>query len=192
MTSALEAKAYASGVLKPEYHERLVANLENFAQDAGIQPHWIWTALPKQFSAAEIDYVRRFRQHSLDGKVSGLCYVGKAQAFAIEQHMAALAGCFVRNFIRARVMTLGNVIEDAAATRLPDYSAILIPNFFLKSADVGTVAKWQLQTIHDVLLERQFGARQTILYVSDMNLLAKEYGSAFQRLIEEHYLQVAV
>lgn len=183
---------YASKVLQKEHHARLVANIDNFAEDAGIQKHWIWTALPKEFSAAEIDYIKRFRQISLDGKTAGICYTGKAQAFAIEQHMAAFTGCLVRNFIRARVMTLGNVIEAAAAHDLPDYACLMIPNFFLKSTDVGTVAKWQLQTLHDVLLERQFGGRQTILYASDLTMLAKEYGLAFLDLIESHYRVVEV
>lgn len=183
---------YAGNVLDPKHHERLVANLDGFALDAGIQPHWIYTPLPSDFSPAEIDYIRRFRQHGTDGKVSGICYVGKAQAYSIEQHMAAMAGCLVRNFIRARVMTLGAVIEQSTTRELPDYSALLIPNFFLKTTDVGTIAKWQLSALYDTILSRQISGRQTIVYVADMGLLAKDYGLAFSRFVEDHYLQVHV
>jgi hypothetical protein len=35
-----------NGVLTPEKHERLVANRENYARDAGIPVELIWKALP--------------------------------------------------------------------------------------------------------------------------------------------------
>ncbi len=51
---------YAPGILKPEVHERLVANLENFALDAGIRPHWIYEPLPASVSPAEVKYLRAY------------------------------------------------------------------------------------------------------------------------------------
>jgi len=37
---------YAYGVLTKEHHERLVADLDGFASDAGIPPHWVYMRVP--------------------------------------------------------------------------------------------------------------------------------------------------
>ncbi|CAA2141450.1 hypothetical protein [Hyphomicrobium sp. ghe19] len=181
---------YATGVLQEEHHERLVADLEGFAKDAGILPQWIYTRLPKEISGAELEYLKNFRK--LGGQPAGLCYVGEAKSVQIEQRMAAITGALVRNFIRARMMTLGTFVDASAGHVAADLSCVLIPNFFLTSIDAGMIAKWQLSAIYDTLVERQMHGKQTILYVKDLDLLGKEYGLGFQRLIEDFYLRVKV
>ena len=51
------ANPYATGVLSEEHHHRLVADLANFAKDAGIQPRWIWTALADTCGPEAVEYV---------------------------------------------------------------------------------------------------------------------------------------
>lgn len=182
---------YASGVLKKEHHERLVADIENFAQDAGIQPHWIWSHLPGDVPESARDYLRQFRKHSMNG-TSGLVLHGKNADGVVEAHMSAMAGALVRNFIRARVMTLGTVLDMLPKQEMPDLTCLLIPNFFLSVAEGGTIAPWQINTLFDYLTYRHVSGLQTVVYASDIGLLGKEYGLAFKRHIEVHYKQAKI
>ena len=47
---------YASGVLHPEVHDRLVKDLDHFARDAHIAPKWICTpaAIDQQTSRVSL------------------------------------------------------------------------------------------------------------------------------------------
>lgn len=177
---------YASGVLVPEHHERLVADLDNFARDAGIQPHWIHSPLPPTVSEEVRDYLRNFKRHQAQGTTAGLCFTRKSHVTP-DEGLAAIAGCLVRNFVRARVMTLGQVLEASATASLPDLSCLLIPNFFYPATEAGTIATWQVSAILDLLTSRLVQGQQTIIYAHDLNLLDKEYGRALGGLIRQNY-----
>lgn len=185
------ADPYAFGVLKPEHHERLVADLDNYAMDAGIQPRWIYSHLPDTVSQDEIEYLKGFRRHKANG-IAGMALVGKNEHGRVETHMAAFAGFLVRNFIRARVMTLGTVLDMLPKQEMPELSCLLVPNFFLASSEGGTIAPWQVNLLFDYLTYRQVAGLQTIVYVSDIGLLGKEYGLAFRRLIDGSYARANV
>ena len=179
---------YAFKVLQKDHHAQLVADLSGYAQDAGIQPVWICKALPDTISDQERDYLRGFRRHA-ENSVSGLILHGKNTDGKVETHMSAMTGALVRNFIRARVMTLGTLIDHLAKGDVPDIAALMIPNFFLSASEGGTVAPWQVNALFDYLTYRHVSGMQTVLYASDMALLGKEYGMAFKGLIEAHYLK---
>lgn len=181
---------YALGALQPDHHDRLVADLENFARDAGIQPHWIATPLGEEVSQREVEYLKAFKRHCVEGDVAGLCYSSKAGLVSIDQRMSLLAGCLVRNFVRARVMTLGDVLDHLHAKSMPDLQCILIPNFFLSAAEGGTIASWQVSALYDFLVSRHVQGQQTIIYASDPGLMAKEYGVAFGRFVGENYKMI--
>jgi hypothetical protein len=180
---------YASGVLRKDHHDRLVADLDNFARDAGIVPHWICEPMPEMDEKLET-YLRRFRHHAGEG-VAGVVLSKKSKLpMTVDQYMSAIAGCLVRNFIRARVMTLGSVLDAHAAGSMPNISCLLIPNFFYPASEGGTIASWQVSALHDLLVARQVAGQQTIIYASDLNLLGKEYGLAFRELIDAHYTEI--
>ena len=117
---------YASGVLTREEHGRLVANLDAYARDANIQPRWVWTKMADVCGEAEMEYARAFNRHRAEGKVWGLCYTRGTPDADPDEHMASMAGALVRNFCRARVMTLGRILnllasrEEVVATALAD------------------------------------------------------------------------
>ena len=182
---------YSYGVLQPEHHERLVADLENYARDAGIQPHWIYTPLPDTIGKGEREYLKRFRQHmASQGDVAGLCYTARSGVKSVDQVFSALAGCLVRNFIRARVMTLGMVLEALASQSMPELSCLLIPNFFHPAADGGHIASWQVSALYDMLVARQLNGQQTVIYASDLHALGNEYGVPMKKLIDQHFIKV--
>ena len=183
---------YASGALQEEHHARLVANLDGFAKDAGIPPRWIAKKLADTCGPKEIDYVRKFNIHRAEGVVQGLCYVRSTPDADPSSRMAAIAGALVRNFIRARVMTLGAVLDLLAAREPVVATALLIPNFYLSKDEGGGIAKWQTQALHDLLIEREQTSLQTIIYATNLADLAKDYGTAFSRLVDNHFLKVEI
>jgi hypothetical protein len=183
---------YSFGILKPEHHARLVADLEGFARDANIQPAWIYEPLPESVGATERAYLRGFR-HSLSSRTtSGLVYTGKAPLPAIVQRMSAMAGCLTRNFIRAKMLCVGAVHDHLAQGRMPDYSCLLIPNFFMSEASGGHASPWQVGALLDLLVDRSAASLQTVLYVQDMKWMASQLGSGFRDLIETRYVHVEV
>lgn len=185
------ADPYSFGVLRPEHHDRLVADLVGFAYDAGIQPQHICTPLPDIVTEAERNYLRKFRSLRSNG-VSGMVLTGKNVNGKVEHRMAAFAGALVRNFIRARVMTLGTVLDHLPRHDMPSVSALLVPNFFSPANDAGSVASWQLSALYDHLLFRHMNGLQTILYASDLDLMAKEYGMTFRRHLDCHFVNVQI
>lgn len=178
---------YAAGVLKPDVHGRLVADLDNYARDAGIQAHWICDPLP-ELSDAEMSYLKQFRQHAASGDLAGMIY--SSPKVKADQLFSALAGALVRNFIRARVMTLGTALEHLASHTMPELDCVLIPNFYAPFNDGGHIAAWQVNAIYDFLVQRQVEGLQTILYATGKQQLAKEYGAPLNRLLTEHYISI--
>jgi len=176
---------YATKVLDPIVHARLVADIESVAQDAGIQPSWIWTPMSKNCTDDEVQWVRRFRHHTAEGS-AGLAFVGRD--LEPENRMAAIAGALTRNFINAKVMTLGQVVDYAKDSVLPGVSCLLIPNFFIEKSHGGGIASWQVSLLLDVLVDRQAKGLQTVIYVSDLSALGAEYGKALLRHVENNFV----
>lgn len=181
---------YAQGALVPDVHERLVADLDNFARDAGIQKHWIATPLGDGVSDWEREYIKAFKRHCVEGSVAGLCYTQKSALASVDQHFSLIAGCLVRNFVRARMMTLGEVLDHLHGRSMPDLPCILIPNFFMSVSEGGTIASWQVSALYDLLMSRQVQGQQTIIYASDPNLMGKEYGVAFSRFVADNFMMI--
>jgi len=189
MTS-LAIDPFSSGVLRKDVHSRLVADIDNVARDASIMRDWIWAPLQPQVGPTELAYVRKFKEHRAK-RCGGLCYVGRKPGKAIDDRMSAIAGALVRNFVRARVMTLEQLLSHVEDKGMPDFSALMVPNFFIeKSLGGGKVADWKVGQLLDTLTARRQAGLQTILYVSDLESLGTEYGVAFERLIKEHYIIV--
>ncbi len=177
---------YASGILKREVHARLVADLDNIARDAAIQPKWIWTPLEQTVSPAEVEWVKRFRYHPHEGR-AGLCLTGKSPE-GVEDRMCAIAGALVRNFIRARVYTVGQLIELLAdGEPAPTSTCLLIPNFFLGKALGASLVDWKVTLLFDALLDRHLRGLQTVLYASDLKAMAVEYGAAIAQHVKSNY-----
>lgn len=176
----------------PEDHERLVANIATYAKDAGIQPRWIWTKMSEVCGPDELDYARRFPHHRAEGKVQGLCYYRKTLDADPETHMAAMAGCLVRNFCRARVMTFGVLFDHLAKDGRVEASALLIPNFALTKEEGGHLAPWQSTVICDLLIQRASEDVQTILYATSAADIAAMSGVATRRTIETHFLKIEI
>jgi hypothetical protein len=177
---------YAEGALIEERHAPIVKRLDFFAKDAGIQPHWIAKPSKPFLIKPEIDYLIDYRKMALQG-VHGLCLVRSSSDADPNTHMAALAAALVRNFIRARVFTLGQVLDDVAASGPPQADCLLIPNFFEDS-----LAKWRVGALYDLMMQRQFEGNQTIVFVPGMAALKSSYGEELTRFVKTYYHTVAI
>jgi hypothetical protein len=182
---------YASGVLDKNVHSRLVADIVRIAASAGIQPKWISTPLAAVCGAEERTWVTRFRFHPGEG-TAGLCFVGRDDKLCVPDRMAAICGALTRNFVFAKVVPLSSWIGLLGEGQDADASCVLVPTFFVERARGGHQAEWRISLLLEALLGRYSQGRQTVLYVSSMDLLAKEYGMMFVRLIQRAYTRVDV
>jgi hypothetical protein len=175
---------YTSGVLVEAHHERLVADMAHFARDAGIQPHWLSTSMIGLCAPEEIAYLKKFNQT----EKRGLCYLGKSKLVApVDKRMSALTAALVRNFIRARMMTLSTVLEILKYGEEPDATCLLIPNFFFKKEEGGAMSAWHPGMLLDLLYARQADGLHTVIAVSSWTGLDAEYGTAFCDFITENF-----
>lgn len=188
----LPVDPYASKVLKPSVHARLVEGITTYATNANITPDRIWTSLyDTGASNDEIEYIKAFRRQASNG-VYGLAFVGKDPQRDVIDAMANLTGALVRNFCRARMMCVAEVFDIMEERGFPEHTCLLIPDFHLESSIKQPAPKGWASKLTSLLFDRQARGLQTVLYVSDMSDLKLEYGRAISRLIETSYQIVEV
>jgi hypothetical protein len=178
---------YASGVLNPDVHARLVANIENIAADVGIQSHWITAPLIDTCGPQEIEWTRQFKFHAVNHR-SGLVLTGRHAQPSPVNRMAAIAGALTRNFVACRVTTLNAMLALVMSGEMPDVSCLLVPNFFTGKAPTGGASPgWRTALLLDALLERHAKGQQTVLYVSDEVSMGMEYGEMLRKHLEQYF-----
>lgn len=180
-----EVDPYASGVLDPKVHGKLVAGIDRWAALAGIPKRMIWTRATGVCSAEEIAWVRDFKLHQANGR-AGLCYVGDFDP-PVEDRMMLIAGGLLRNYIDARFAPLQDVLQELQDGTRPASTALLLPNFFLGAKEGGKLPQWRISELQGLLLSRLSQSKLTLLYVSDMKGLELEYGKPIARHIQAHY-----
>ena len=182
---------YASGVLVPTVHDRLVADIDNYARDANIPVRWIWTPLPEVCGPEEVEWLVGFRSHTAAG-FAGLCLIGSNMKIDPATRMAAIAGTLTRNFVFARVMMVNDIVTAALDGTVPHMSCLLVPNFFVEKGKVTTNGHWRSAALLDALVTRHLKGLQTVLYVSSIDDMGMDYGTALKCHIEQHYQIVEV
>jgi len=175
---------YASGVLTKEKHSRLVSNISNVADDANIPTTMIAKPASEFCGEEELNWIRAYK-HLEDSEDAGLCYVGNGGDIGVR--MFAVAGAFLRNYIRARVFTLQDVIESYKGSKPLEASVLLIPNFFLRTTSGGKIPEWQLGLVLGMLYQRYSYGNKTVIYVEDLEQLGGAYGNPMKEHIERHF-----
>ena len=178
---------YATKVLDKIVHERLVANIDSFAADAGIHPRWIWTSTKGKLDDVEIDWAKAIRQHMADGSSLGLCYVG---VDGVLERMSLMAGWFTRNFVRARVSTVSTVLDGLSYDDedLRQISCLLIPNLHTSRRSAGRLLPSQMTALQDLLVDRAALGLQTVIGIADPQGFANDFGAEVSRLVNDHYV----
>ena len=185
------ADPFASNILDPVVHDRLIADIDMYAYDARILPEHICTPLSVACTSAEIAYVKRYRFHKGDG-VAGFAYVGKNSDADVAGRMYAMAGAFVRNFIRARVMVMSELFDHVDNEGIPDMSVLLLPDFHVPAASGGSRSSWKVSNILGVLMTRKSLGLQTIVYTPDLESVGQDYGPGVRFLIMQHYNRIKI
>jgi len=189
MTTEVQ-KAYEQKVLNPEVHSRLVANLDNYARRASIQPQMILNRMSSfDCTKTEIEYVKGIRRMAEKG-VYGLVYSGK-ETKSVMVRMSGVAGACLRNFVDAKVVTLQEVLASMKEGSPSDATVLLIPNFFVAKSDGGKIADWHIAELLGLLYARMTKGQQTFLYVSDFDALRKTYGDPIAEHLKNHFRAVA-
>lgn len=172
-----------SKVLSKERHERLIANIDNFAATAGITPAAITKRMSESCTTEEIEWVRTCARPN----DSGLCFVGPKFNPMVPDKMVAITAALLRNYVDARVMMALPVVNMLQKDDMPDPTFLLIPNFCLAKDAGGHLAPWQSTALLGLLLDRISRGRKTIIYVNSMHDLEVQYGEPFKALIEAKF-----
>lgn len=165
--------AYKTGVLDPNVHDRLVADIDRWAREAGIPKELIWTPLAASCTDLEIEWVRAFHRHAKAG-VYGLALMGGSRAEGAVEHMMGMVGALVRNFINAQVRTRQQVARALREGQALEATALAIPNLFVAGEEEGMDTK-VLSDLYGLLLERMSQGKQTLVYVGDIDALGSRY-----------------
>lgn len=176
--------AFDSGLLSRDYHDRLIADLENIVKRAGVPVSAVWSRL-SQLCDADCDYewVRAMR-FSEDG---GMAYIGKPKGASVEDRMRGIVGACLRNYTNARMMTVQDVLARLKSGDMPDPTLLLIPNFCMDKADGGDIPTWQVSELLGLLIERASMGKKTVLYAPSWTALEKQYGTSFCEHIKAYY-----
>ena len=170
--TAYSTDPWATGVLDEQRHKRLVLQKEKYAADAGIAPHFIWTPLAETCPTAEEQaWVKRYKLHRSEG-FSGLLYLGDQFDPTIEVRMSGIAGALVRNFIRARMMSMETVYQHMKGGEAPQATCLLLPTFTVAKADDR-----RQSMVSDMLIQRWGDPQsQTVLCAPNIEVLGEIYG----------------
>lgn len=176
------------GILDANVHARLIQSIDEVCATAGIPPMYVYKSLKDYTEGKEVYWISNY--NTLRHQYSGLALVGVKKS---ELRIMALCGAFIRMFINARVISLGNVIPLKDGSPMEDViepSVLLIPNLQVKTHGGKTLTAWQVQALYDVMLSRMTTGKQTIVFIESLESLGNEYGQLFKEHIENNYLIV--
>lgn len=175
---------YEPGVLRPEKHQRLVNALTRVCEVAGVRKEFVARSATEFCGPTEMTWLKNVRMNSDQG-ISGLYYLTVKEQ-NVEQRMMALAGACLRNYIHARVMTLGDVLSEYSSGGHDDPSVLLVPNFCLTEKE-HQLSQWDASSVYDLLLHRYTRSLQTVIGVHTMKVIETIYGVSCKQHIENYY-----
>ena len=170
-------------VLDNVVHARLISNIDSIAQTAKVPVYMLHKSAKPFLAPKEVEWLAKFRAHKASGK-AGLCLMGEGQN--VEVKMMAMAAALIRNFIDARVLTMGSLLNDAGEFNPPNPTVMLIPTFCV-AYEGKPLATWQCVNIHSMLVERMSEGKMTVLYVASWDMLRKQYGPTMADFVKNNY-----
>ena len=171
----LVQKALQDGILNLQRHEQLLLMLEQAAERAGVPVGAICRHLRDYVGDDEREWCRKILA-SRSQPPSGMLYVGKWKD--VNNRMDGIAGALVRNFVDARVMTIGRALEER-----PTSMVLLMPNFCTTTKQAG----WQAERVADLVLERLHTNRTSILYATTVADVQNVYGKALSDMLHDRF-----
>lgn len=147
-------------VLDEKIHRRIIADIERYAERAGIPPEAIATGLEHYCEAWEIEWVRGFLL-SRRQPPCGFVYNRTDNA---ANRMIGITGCMVRNFLDARMMSVSEAIENR-----PTCALLLVVGIQSNST------AWKMSELADLLTARMTQGRATVTCVEDLEILKQTH-----------------
>ena len=172
------------GVLDDEKHARLWQCRDSIVRDAGIQLHFLYGSIDGLLAEQEERYARRYRYLPQD-HIFGLVYPGFDWKPPMLSRMSAMAGLFLRNFIRVRLLTMTTLLEHLEDHYLDDFSVVLVPDFH--AGMPAQLPAWRVKAVHGWLIDRWSNDQQTVLGVADMSVMTKDYGRALSEHLQTYF-----
>ena len=190
--STLDA-ALKNKILNKEYHGPLIRQVNTVVRTANIPSAMVYRSMKEFCSDEEIEYFRHYKLHPHHG-IYGLAYVGvKGKKCPVSTRMMAMTAAFVRNYLDARMMPVGTVIDTVKHDGSPECTVLLIPDFHLTRATGGSsLPDWQVGHLVEMLLDRQGANQQTVVSVESMENLERDYGSVIKDHIQHYFTKITV
>lgn len=194
-TSTMTSDPWATGVLKPEHHDRLVANIAAVSQRAGLgvqHRHLIWTSA--ELLKAEMQWCMHAINMVRTGEPwpkpqVGLVWTGAQQD--CERKMLSMTGLLVRNFVDARCMSRMDVVAERKANGAIDASVVMVPDFATPEY-VETMPAWERTAMMEFVHERIRAGLPTCLYVGvSMDLLKQKLPTVHEDLQTSFKIEAA-
>lgn len=175
-------EVFTSGLLDEEHHKRLILDIEQIAQTAGVPVPMIWSKLSDYCSPEEFEYIR----HIKSTKHYGLLYTGE-QKPSVQDKMMAITGALLRNHMDCRLMVLQNVLHLLKNDAMPEPRCLCIPNFCLGSKEGGDIPSWEVSALVGLIYNRGALGLQTVLYAQSLAVVGVQYGTTLSQYLETHY-----
>lgn len=164
-------------MLDPVVHNRILEDLDHIAEMAGVPKRYIEGSMTEYCPPDQMEWVKGFKQHAKQG-VFGLVLIGPKAA----QQMMAITGAFVRNYVDARVLALGPLLDVLKEGVPYDPTVLCVPSF-----QRDGMTPFQINLLWGLLEDRMLRDKQTIIGVQSIALLTKSHGSHFGQHLENHF-----
>jgi hypothetical protein len=186
MKSEAVQEEKSESILHKEYHARLLEDIEHFADVANVPVSMIHEPLAKYCNADEVSWVKAIMLHRENG-IAGLCLTGIDKSQPVETKMWAMGAALLRNYIDARVVTMGTLLEEHKEGEVESPTVLLIPNLYVEYAGGKPNTNWQVNILQDILMRRLVEKKTTIIYVQSIEGLKKNFGEGIGVFIEAHW-----
>jgi len=170
-------------ILDEEFHARLIADIDRYAEMAGIPVYMLHEPLAQYCSPEEVKWIKDI----LLTRDKGLCVTGIDPGHPVESKMMAMAAALLRNYIDARVVTMTTLLQEHHDGEVESPTVMLIPNFYVEYSGGKPNTNWQVNILQDILMRRMVEGKTTIIYVQSIEGLKKNFGEAIGVFIEAHW-----
>jgi hypothetical protein len=179
---------WSSGVLDPEQHDRLVAGIDKFCVDARITRYDLARSAKEDLSHNEIEWIKNFPFHAASNTF-GLVYVGRHKP-AAGTRMIALTACLLRNYTRARIFPMGELLTCLTEGAEVLATCLLIPDFISESAEHRAIPDWKRGLVSALLWQRRCAGQQTVIEISSWEALAVECGQGLADRLQADFISI--
>lgn len=171
------------GVLDRMKHGRLVLDIDNFANRAGIAPECIWTSAKTApaISNDDLSYLQKCLVLAREKHIPGLVYTGTSD---VTEKFSLMCGALVRAFVDARLMTMMEVVDLVTKGEQPEATVLFVPNFYATN-DFGKFDMRKSSALGDMLVHRAAHHLPTVLKVDTMKDLHEKFGSHVKGIFEK-------